>query len=544
MHSHYFLSLLLVHVRSAPTTVTLDEDCKCVPGDPCWPSKSDFDALNNTLSGNLIQAVPLGSLCYKDQPDDDTEACKTVRGSWFSSTFHALDPISIGDVTAGSKGYSIGSYPVYSVNATSEDHVVAAIKVAKEKNVRLNVKSTGHSYQGRTTAFGSLSVWTHYMRGIQYHDNFIPESCPRNSRQMAFTIAAGMRGREVYEATAKYNAVVVAGSPEEVGIVGHFSSGGHGPLPSDYGLAIDNVLEVRIVTPDGELCTANLCVNSDLFWALRGGGRGTFGVMTFVTMKAYPLPQGTRHNFALSGLNASNQTAFWDLVAYIMSELPRMKAAGLEGYSFILPPAAVPGAVSWTWEWGFNLFNKPNGTSEALFAPIKAKLDPLNGTVIYYQSDVTCGVTLGSCLRPASVLQELAAPAPGQSMAGQTGRDGSVSVIPAWADTVIHFIISEGFRDNDKFTEAQPVFDRMTYEQVKLLKGMAPESGAYQNEGDPLDPNWQYDFYGPDYARLNEIKQVNDPDPVLWCISCVGSEEWAPDETGRLCKRPWADLDA
>ncbi len=118
-------------------------------------------------------------------------------------------------------------------------------------------------------------------------------------------------------------------------MVGHFSSGGHGPLSSSYGLAVDNVLEIRIVTPDGELCTVNPCLNPDLFWALRGGGGGTFGVVTSVTMKAYPAPQATSHSFTLAGLDADNQTAFWDTVAlgpFRVSKTEGRRYAGLFYY--------------------------------------------------------------------------------------------------------------------------------------------------------------------------------------------------------------------
>lgn len=64
------------------------------------------------------------------------------------------------------------------------------------------------------------------MQGIDYHDNFIPELCPRNTTQMAFTIAAGQRVRDIYEAANKHKAIVVAGSAQDVGVMGHFSSGG------------------------------------------------------------------------------------------------------------------------------------------------------------------------------------------------------------------------------------------------------------------------------------------------------------------------------
>lgn len=297
---------------------------------------------------------------------------------------------------------------------------------------------------------------------------------------------------------------------------------GHGPLSSTYGMAADNVLEIRVVTPDGVPRTANPCVNPDLFWALRGGGGGTFGVLTSVTMKAYPSPQTSVHTFYLTIPTNGNLTLFWDLVAYTMSELPRFKDGGMQGYSTIASPGTVPGFDNWVWTWSFNLYDKPNGTAEALFAPLAAKLDPLNGTSIIYSSDAYWysdffkmwnstidfeavadgGPALGSRLLPAesladqkrisSVLQGLVAPKPGQAAALQmqahlvaskhTGRDTNVSMTPAWSNAVVHFIVAEGFRDNDTFAQAQPTLNSMTYEQVALLKGLAPNSGAYQNE--------------------------------------------------------------
>ncbi|KAJ4986558.1 FAD-linked oxidoreductase-like protein 18, partial [Stagonosporopsis vannaccii] len=572
--------------------------------DPCWPLEAEFAALNETLAGRLIAAVPPASVCYPRREDFDEQKCNVILASWFSSSFHAADPISIdwpwwannscppifpngtsvtGDASAGSKGCSIGGYPEYSVNATSYTHVVAAVNFAREYRIRLNVKSTGHSFQGRSTAYGSLSVWTHHMRGIEYYEDFKPTSSPLNITQAAFKIAAGEQGKDVYETANKHKALVVAGNARDVGIVGHFSSGGHGPSSSTYGLSVDNILEIQVVTPDGEHRTANPCLNPDLFWAIRGGGGGTFGIVTSVTIKAYPSPQCTRHNFSLSLVDAKNATLFWDLVAYIMSKFPALKAGGMQGYSSILPPGVIPGSTFWTWTWGFDLHDKPNGTAEALFAPIAAKLNPLNGTSIVYTSSVQWypdfyslwnsttgeeavavgGAVLGSRLLPAealldqtrlsSVLQQLASPPNGQNLAGQvlqpymiannrTGRDGSVSVTPAWADTVLHFVVSEGYRDNNTFVQAQPVFQRLQKQRVKQLKSLAPDSGAYQNEGDPFDSNWQFDFFGPNYARLKKIKVSVDPDALLWCISCVGSEEWVPDASGRLCKASWAEF--
>ena len=68
---------------------------------------------------------------------------------------------------------------------------------------------------------------------------------------------------------------------------GYIQGGGHSPLSPIYGMAADNVLGFELVTRIGEFITANSVTNADLFWALRGGGGGSFGVVTSVTVKAY-----------------------------------------------------------------------------------------------------------------------------------------------------------------------------------------------------------------------------------------------------------------
>jgi FAD/FMN-containing dehydrogenase len=78
-------------------------------------------------------------------------------------------------------------------------------------------------------------------------------------------------------------------SIQTVGVAGGYvAGGGHSPLSSKYGLAADHVLSMDVVTPDGRFVTADEKNNVDLFWALRGGGGGTFGVVTSVTFKVYP----------------------------------------------------------------------------------------------------------------------------------------------------------------------------------------------------------------------------------------------------------------
>ena len=86
---------------------------------------------------------------------------------------------------------------------------------------------------------------------------------------------------DVYAAADKNNVLVVGGNAQSVGAGGgYILGGGHSSISPLFGLAVDNVLEADVVIADGTLLTTNACTNSDLFWAIRGGGGGTFGITT------------------------------------------------------------------------------------------------------------------------------------------------------------------------------------------------------------------------------------------------------------------------
>ena len=82
---------------------------------------------------------------------------------------------------------------------------------------------------------------------------------------------------------------------------GYIQGGGHSPLSSIYGIAADHVLSMEVVLASGKLVTASSTENSDLFWALRGGGGSTFGVVTSVTLKAHPDFPYTVTSFTFGG---------------------------------------------------------------------------------------------------------------------------------------------------------------------------------------------------------------------------------------------------
>lgn len=109
------------------------------------------------------------------------------------------------------------------------------------------------------------------MAGTTLHLNgFQPQGCPDVVNTSAITSLGGTSTIDVFTATDAVNQTVVGGGSGTIGMGGYLTGGGHGLLSARYGLATDQVLEMEVVTPSGDIVIANACQNKDLFWAMRG----------------------------------------------------------------------------------------------------------------------------------------------------------------------------------------------------------------------------------------------------------------------------------
>jgi FAD/FMN-containing dehydrogenase len=155
------------------------------------------------------------------------------------------------------------------------------------------VKGGGHSYQGTSNAPDSLLIWTRHMHDIAMHSAFVPQGCERTLQpQPAVTLGAGTIGIQAYDAvTTKGGKYVQGGGCTTVGLAGLIQGGGFGSYSKHYGTAAGSLLEAEVVTADGQIRVANACSNPDLFWALKGGGGGSFGVVSKMTVRLHDLPE-------------------------------------------------------------------------------------------------------------------------------------------------------------------------------------------------------------------------------------------------------------
>lgn len=163
---------------------------------------------------------------------------------------------------------SIDKHPALIVQPTGASDVSAAVSFARERNLLLAVKGGGHSYGGKGTCDGGMQIDLSTLRSARVD----PVS------KTAY-IAGGSLLGELDHESMNFGLVTTSGTVSHTGVGGLTLGGGFGRVARRFGLALDNVKAVDIVTADGKVLRADPTTNPDLYWGIRGGG-GNFGVVT------------------------------------------------------------------------------------------------------------------------------------------------------------------------------------------------------------------------------------------------------------------------
>ena len=184
-----FSFFLSVFATNKPTSI-----CRCLYGQSCWPKEHEFARLAMQLSQPLLYPLPPASACYP--PSAPSGNCSSVianytNGNWrsdqpgsmqntnFETFIFPNDTISACFLNT-TLGFPCGqgSVPPVGVDARSADDIRVAINFAKQHNLKLAIKNTGHDYLGRSTARGGFLIWTHNMKDISYNPLFVPQGAP------------------------------------------------------------------------------------------------------------------------------------------------------------------------------------------------------------------------------------------------------------------------------------------------------------------------------------------------------------------------------
>jgi FAD/FMN-containing dehydrogenase len=284
-HNHYKISrrVLLGSIAAIPAAAALARGrvalripvTRSRPGSWTWPSGAEWKALSKQVSGRLTAV---------DRPSTPPPS------KLLSNPFYVGDQVALTE-SSGWLGAWRSEPSVYAVRAESASDVSATVRFAATHHLRLVVKGGGHSYLGGSSAPDSLLVWTRAMDEIQLHDAFVPQGC-RCAAVPAVSVGAGCIWGRVYRAVSvEGGRYVQGGGCTTVGVAGLVQGGGFGSFSKGFGLAAASLLEAEIVTADGKVRVVNAGREPDLFWALKGGGGGTFGIVTRLTLRTYDLPR-------------------------------------------------------------------------------------------------------------------------------------------------------------------------------------------------------------------------------------------------------------
>jgi FAD/FMN-containing dehydrogenase len=549
------------------------------PTDLAWPNEGDWEQLDRAVDGHLI---------------------KVQRPSASREDFH--NPYFLGDQpgatqTSGWVDAWMSTPSVYAVAAETTAHVVAAVNFARDHNLRLVIKGGGHSYLGTSNSPDSLLIWTRAMNQIALHDAFVPRGCNGVAPLPAVSVGAGAIWMHVYDAvTTKADRYVQGGGCATVGVAGLVQSGGFGSFSRNYGTAAGSLLEAEIVTADGAVRIVNACSDPELFWGIKGGGGGSLGVITRLTLKTHELPDwfggafvtiaaasdaayrrllggfldlyrnrlfnpywgesiATLGDNALAismvsqGLDKGQADDIWRLFLDWVAATPRELA--IVGDPRI---GSIPARHWWDADW----------RRRNLPATVKSDNRPgaSTGDVWWTGDSGQVGWFLHnyeSAWLPASLLQQQENLADALFAASRhwsvglhfnKGLAGAlVEAVTAARDTATNpamlvafaLAIIAGFGPSAYMAPPDLAVARsdataISAAMAELLQ-LVPDAGAYVSESSYFQSDWQRAYWGENYPRLQAVKARYDPDGLFFVHHGVGSEAWSGDGFLRVTAR-------
>lgn len=547
------------------------------------PRSVDWQALRDSVGGRLI---PVQS---------PLEACAKAGGVGADALFKQLkNPYYLGDEVGLTQSLGwVGGWTSrpssYAVIAENAADVAAAINFARMHKQRLVIKGGGHSYFGNSNAADSLLIWTRKMRDIVLHDDFRAVGFPPNLAPVpAVSVGAGAIWGQVYNAVAaKGGRYVQGGGCLTVGVAGFIQGGGFGSFSKAYGTGAANLLEAEIVTADGHVRIANEVTERELFFALKGGGGGTFGVVTRLTLRTHELPQtigailfsvvaksdsGWRdlvsqvirfyaealHNptwgeqlrfspgrklgvsMLFRGLTADAARAVWlPLLSWIAEHPDEYR---LEGEPFVL---AAPGSQFWDPAFLRSLAgvvrqdDREGASPDSLFwATNRGEA----GQVLHAYRSAWMPSRLLETNQQGTLVDALVAASEAWSVSLHTNKGlagGDPLALRRTRETATNPEVLDAFALLICAAEGPPAWPGITGHEpdvaiakreaaavnraMKPIESLVPNAGSYVSEADYFQRNWKNAHWGEHYPRLAAVKRRYDPAGLFGGHHCIQS---------------------
>jgi FAD/FMN-containing dehydrogenase len=458
----------------------------CGPGSPPAPAASTGAPPPVTTSEPPTSRLPTGPPNWDDLRSKLAGGLVRPGGDGYATAKRAFNPLFD------------GNNPVAVASAKSAQDVQASVQAAAGR-VTLAARSGGHCYAGYSVPEGGLVI---DVSGIDKVD----------IRGTQAVIGAGAKLKDVYAGLAAAGRALPAGSCPTVGIAGLTLGGGIGVLSRKYGLTCDHLSSAQVVTADGKLVTASASSEPDLFWALRGGGGGNFGIVTEFTFDTDPAPNLTVFSLHFPAGSAAGVLGAWQ--EWIAAMPPELWAnIVLSGGSPV--QCRVGGCYVGAPSGLTTLLN--NLTANAGARPTQRTVKALDylGAMNYFsgssarQSFVASSRIITNPVDPAKIV----------GLAdGRTGMDLLIDGLggkvgePAKDATA--------FWHRDALASVQIYAPATAKTRAKVAKSVgdvvgglaaAGAGGGYVNYIDPALPDWKTAYYGDNAKRLQDVAKKYDP---------------------------------
>ncbi|MEC3982116.1 FAD-binding oxidoreductase [Amycolatopsis sp. H20-H5] len=452
----------VVTVTSPPTPVP--PPTSAVPSGP-----PDWNALRSRVSGGLVLPGESG----------------------FDSARHVFNPLFD------------GRKPAAVAKCAKPEDVQACVSAAAGR-VPIAARSGGHSYGGYSAPEGGLVVDVGSMSTVDVQGDKV-------------VIGAGARLKEVYAALDKAGRCLPAGSCPTVGIAGLTLGGGIGVLSRKYGLTCDHLVSAQVVTADGKLRTASADSEPDLYWALRGGGGGNFGIVTSFTFSTDPAPNVTVFSLHFPAGAADDVLGAWQ--SWLPAAPPELWAnLVISGGSPV--QSRVGGCFVGSGGALAPLLDDLVARTGARPTSRTSKAVDYGGAMKYFsgsenrQSFVASSRIIDKPLGDPAKLTSLVAGHKGMDLLID-GLGGAVGT-PAPTDTA--FWHRKALASVQIYSPASAQNARAATTSVAdVVSGLAAigVGGGYVNYLDPALPDWMTAYYGDNVTRLKQVAKTYDPNKVF-----------------------------
>jgi FAD/FMN-containing dehydrogenase len=406
------------------------------------------------------------------------------------------------------------------------DDVKEVLAFARKNKLPVAPRSGGHSFGGYSTSTGVIIDVTP-MNGIQLHGDGTA------------TIGAGARLADIYDQLTAQGVAIPSGSCPSVGIAGITQGGGIGFVDRKYGLTCDNLVSAQVVTADGRLLTCSDSSDPDLFWALRGGGGGNFGVVTSFTFKTHATQDLTEFFAGFNYSDMARVLAAWQAWQHALPD---------ETWSFLITSF-------------FDTTQAPNVLlygvhvgPQAEFAPYWSQFLSAAGVAPTYSGvsmrpyrDIMlsgcAGLTISQChmqgqtpdaqIRPyyfasTSDFYDHLLPAEGidaflqgidtahsSGLTGQVLLDSMGGALGRVAPDATAFVHRNALFSAEYYLDAPPGKPATWHHDMRTRMKPWSSGRAYVNYIDPMIDDWGAAYYGSNFAKLVQAKAAYDPEQVF-----------------------------